>query len=397
MVYIIAELNGRSCLEAKRYASSIRRAAKALALLPAILLILILCSTAVCEDATYHCGDITYTLDEAGQATITGYKGSAKTLAIPAALNGHRVIAIGADAFADCYGLTSVVIPDGVTSIGNDAFYSCRNLTSIDIPEGVTSIGNKAFYYCYQLTNIVIPDGVMSIGVDAFYDCKSLTGIDIPGSVTSIVSGAFNLCDNLTYINVDEENAHYKSIDGVLFDKAGYLLHTYPAANQYETYAIPNGVTHIEDRAFFWCKRLTGVVMPNGLTSIGDMAFSGCDGLTVINIPDSVTSIGDRAFLYCDKLTDIRIPEGVTRIGSGAFAICASLTSIVIPSGVTSIGDNAFLNCINLIDIELPDSVTSIEDRAFDGTHPGLKLKVVRNSYAERYAACNLIAYEYIG
>ena len=52
--------------------------------------------------------------------------------------NTYAVTSIGADAFRDCRGLTSVTIPNSVTSIGSGAFYSCRGLTSITFPNSVT-------------------------------------------------------------------------------------------------------------------------------------------------------------------------------------------------------------------------------------------------------------------
>ena len=66
-------------------------------------------------------------------------------------------ICICDDAFYDCTGLTSVVIPDGVTEIGEEAFRGCTGLTSVVIPEGVTKIEWEAFLGCTGLTSLVIP------------------------------------------------------------------------------------------------------------------------------------------------------------------------------------------------------------------------------------------------
>ena len=107
---------------------------------------------------------------------------------------------IGAYAFYNCDGLTSVTIPDSVTSIGDEAFYGCSGLTSITIPDSVTSIGEHAFYRC-GLTSVTIPDSVTSIGGYAFYACSGLTNIVIPDSVTGIGEYAFYNCSDLRTIN----------------------------------------------------------------------------------------------------------------------------------------------------------------------------------------------------
>ena len=41
-----------------------------------------------------------------------------------------------------------------IIEIGHEDDYNCYNLTSINIPNGVTSIGVKAFSTCYSLTSI---------------------------------------------------------------------------------------------------------------------------------------------------------------------------------------------------------------------------------------------------
>jgi hypothetical protein len=43
---------------------------------------------------------------------------------------------------------------------------------------------------------------------------------------------------------------------------------------------IPNSVSYIGPDAFSFCDSLTNVVIGNGLTSIDDHAFFGCTSLT---------------------------------------------------------------------------------------------------------------------
>jgi uncharacterized repeat protein (TIGR02543 family) len=189
----------------------------------------------------------------------------------------------------------------------------------------------------------------MSIGKEAFNCCLSLTSITIPNKVMDIGRGTFASCQSLTEIIVDNSNMHYASVDGVLFNKNRTLLIIYPAGKTDSSYAIPSNVT-----------------------SIVDLAFIGCEFLSSVTIPDSVTYIGDSAFESCGTLTSVTIPSSVKSIGHYAFSDCTSLTSVVIPSSVKNIGKRAFARC------------------------PKLKLKVYKNSYAQKYAKKNKILYTLI-
>ena len=55
---------------------------------------------------------------------------------------------IGSYAFQDCYGLTSLTLPAGITYIGSWAFNGCSGLTSLTLPASITKIGDGAFYGC---------------------------------------------------------------------------------------------------------------------------------------------------------------------------------------------------------------------------------------------------------
>ena len=86
------------------------------------------------------------------------------------------VTSIGFGAFAYCYALKSINIPNSIIKIDQEAFvYS--GLETITIPDSVTSIGPAAFESCGSLTSITIPDSVTSIGGYAFYNCTSLKSV----------------------------------------------------------------------------------------------------------------------------------------------------------------------------------------------------------------------------
>ena len=288
-----------------------------------------------------------YTISDAGEATITRYNGSVADVEIPS------LIQYGNNGYP-------------VTAIGNDCF-SYRSIKSVKIPDSVTSIGGSAFSSCTSLTNVTFEENsqLTSIGAFAFSECTSLTSITIPSNVTSIGYDAFSECTSLTSIMVDENNTVYSSVDGVLFNNSGKELIKYPADKTSTSYSIPDGVTSIGGDAFYGCTNLERITIPDGVTSIGRDAFSHCTSLKSITIPDGVTSIAYKAFYGCTNLERITIPNSVTSIGESAFNSCSSLESITIPYGVTSIGKYMFYDCTSLTSITIPNSVTKIEWGAF--------------------------------
>lgn len=202
-----------------------------------------------------------------------------------------------------------------VTEIGGDAFANCYYLNNVSIPNSITSIGGNAFINCYGLSSITIPNSVTSIGGYAFKDCSGLTSVTIPNSVTSINDGTFIRCTSLTSIN------------------------------------IPTSLTSIGTSAFYMCSGLTSIEIPNSVTSIGKSAFLGCSSLTSVTIPNGVTSIGNNAFSGCEGLTSVTIPNSVINIGSLAFGACTGLISITIGNEINSIGSKAFQSCYELADV----------------------------------------------
>jgi len=62
-------------------------------------------------------------------------------------------------AFDNCYNITYLIIPDGVTSIGYRAFSGCSYVGSVYIPNTVTYVGEQAFYGMNSDTTIYIQSG----------------------------------------------------------------------------------------------------------------------------------------------------------------------------------------------------------------------------------------------
>ncbi len=252
------------------------------------------------------------------------------------------------------------------------------NLTWALNDEGVLAISGTGEMYDFSynsspwydsadiICSVIIEDGVTTIGDYAFYSCDSLTSITIPNSVSSIGLGTFRYCNSLININVNTSNLTYTSQDGVLFNKDKTALIYYPEGKTASEYTIPDGVTSIEDRAFYYNKNLTNIKIPDGVTTIGNRAFYYCRSLTNIAIPDGVTTIGDSAFYRCEALKSIMLPNSVTTIGESVFEDCSSLTSVTLSNNITEIAAYAFYYCNSLTKITIPYGVTTIGECAFE-------------------------------
>ena len=223
---------------------------------------------------------------------------------------------ISCDAFFQCGGLTSVTIPSSVRSVEGKAFRDCKNLTTfsvdpqnpsfssrdgllcskdgtilvagvtgnVKIPSCVTKIGDGAFAGRIELASVEIPTSVKSIGRSAFFwCCKNLASVTIPASVTYVDPSAFTWCYKLSRIMIEGDNACYRSIDGVLYNKAGTELIICPEGKT-DALTIPDGVTNVRGKFH----RVTSVTIPASVKTINPRAFvDGCN-LT------SVTVLGER-------------------------------------------------------------------------------------------------------
>ena len=223
--------------------------------------------------------------------------------------NGSSYIVrrIGGHAFVNCYGLTSVTIPNTVTSIGPYAFAGCSGLTSLPIANSVTAIDSYTFSGCDGLVSISIDTLITTIGQNAFYDCQGLTSVTLGNNITSLGTGAFEDCGSL------------------------------------ESIVIGDNIANIPALTFYGCSSLTSVSFPSSIVNIGNGAFEGCTSMASIIIPNSVHSISNRAFYGCSNLHIVTIGQSVTNIGDAAFENCISLDTIYLyPETAPTINYNGF-------------------------------------------------------
>ena len=153
---------------------------------------------------------------------------------------------------------------------------------------------------------------VVSIASYAFKDCKMLKVLLIPKSCESISISALNHCYRLENIYVEQGNATYCDVDGVLFSKDMNTLYDYPCGKENTRYKVPDGVVCIADHAFTHSENLQEVDLPQSLTKIGNAAFVGCHSMASVTLPAQITSLGKFAFYDCNKLMTVIIMGNLT-------------------------------------------------------------------------------------
>ena len=178
---------------------------------------------------------------------------------------GPHVREIGDKAFANCWELTNLALPDTLERIGDCAFYNA-GFQELTLPKKLREIGEEAFYSC-NMSYLVIPNSVETIGKSAFVFTKNLTEIKLPSNLRSIPMSAF-------------------SHSGI------------------QNLTLPDSVTDIEEDAFQY-SGLQWIVLPDGVRTIGDDAFRSCLDLKFVLIPASVEYIDDDTFADC--LSDLVI------------------------------------------------------------------------------------------
>lgn len=219
---------------------------------------------------------------------------------------GEGAFSVGEGTFSRCTSLAEITIPDSVTSIGPSAFYGCTSLKEIIIPDSVTRISWSAFSNCTSLSKVklsnnlteiesgtfagctslkevVIPDSVTSIGRSAFSNCTSLESITIGSGVESLGDEWIASCRRLENITVSPENKTYSSVDGVLFNKDKSELSAYPIGNKRSSYTIPDGVTKIDQKAFYGCRYIESLTIPVSVAEIEASALGNCYDIRTIN------------------------------------------------------------------------------------------------------------------
>lgn len=331
-----------------------------------------------------------------------------------------------------------------VSQIGERAFSYCTALDTVEWSENLVSIGARAFSNCYALTEVILPDSVETVGSYAFQRCDGLLKLTLGANVktfgvyTYAADGkTFNLaqlalyqCYNLEEIAVNEGNAFFTSVDGVLYGKGACaqeygesaVLYSVPAAYPKTSLKLPDSVRILLPYAFQFQKTITTLTLNEGLENIGKAAFYSSSALETLHLPATVTQIGagillnsniasfsidennqtyssdgnliyrgEELVIYIGLSPAVTIRDGITTIASGVFMNNAVIADVVIPDSVTKIGAKAFNGCSQLTSISIGSGLKELGDAVF-ASLPALE-RITVSSDNRSFKAVNNILY----
>ena len=304
--------------------------------------------------------------------TITGCN-DVGVVTIPQMIDSKVVVAIGAGAFSNLYGITEIVIPATVKTIDISAFENCFDLQKITYegsptyygsidgvlyadnnklllkyPEGKTDesftvptrvdiIKNSAFKNNEFIKTVILPTDVAGdnyvgkIEAYAFYGCTSLESINL-GHVNYFERECFKNCKSLKSVTFEAEN-----------------------------------VWGIGNDAFLGCISLESVTFLGNVSEIGYQCFEGCASLESVQFAKNCDKLSSRAFSNCTSLKEIALPANLASIHTETFFACTSLEKVTMSSTITKIESDAFKSCVLLKEIYLHKEITSIGKGAFSG------------------------------
>ncbi len=245
--------------------------------------------------------------------------------------------------------------------------YSAEN-GAYSIPADTLSVGASAFEDCTGLTSLTIYAATKYFDVDAFKGCSALATLKFEGTLAQWLAITFknDLASPLHFVSEFtiekvEDNPEIPDDGSVVAIPAG----TFRNSKTLTTITIPDKITSIGARAFEGCENLATIVLPDTVTYIGEDAFKGCTALFAK--PENHENGGFYIGNHLISVDNSQIPEngefavrkGTVTISPNAFKDCVNLKKVTIPESVKWIGAHAFTDCTNL------SSVT------FEGNDPG--------------------------
>ncbi len=203
-------------------------------------------------------------------------------------------------------------------SIGDFAFYECARIKSITLNKNLTKIGKYAFYGCYDVFEIIVKSLALD-NLEAHNYAFAYVGTGTTGVTVKISDGVSRIPSFMFYPT--------STVGGITPHIRTVIFET------------DNTPLEIGEDAFYGCDKISRVEAKS-IKGYLNISFANSrtnpmiyaqklhindDVLTSLVVPEGITKINDYAFYYCYPLAKVDISKDVCYIGRGAFNQCRNL------------------------------------------------------------------------
>ncbi len=258
---------------------------------------------------------------------------------------------------------------DAIWTIDSDGTLTISGTGAIDVEYCNPPWGA----YNDKIIKVVIEEGITEIPGGVIYCAEQCLSISIPSTVSFIHYYAFPRAEALERFEVAEDNATYKSVDGIIYSKDGKILFKFPANKNMTEFTVPAGTETIGDYAFGDNHNLKKIVVSDTVKLIESHAFSYSKASEIV-IGNGVTEIQYSAFSQ-SQIESLVIPDSVESLGTGLCWDAYYLKKLVIGSGVKSIASNMLKYTSNLKTVHYTGTQAEWDAIAINADNADLKSK----------------------
>lgn len=300
----------------------------------------------------------------------------------------YKVTSIGAHALDNLTEVTEITIPANVKAIGmaHDSdlascqnFNNCPKLKTFKVAAGSESFNaSGAGILMRKGENIIVrvPEGIevtdgtlkmskntIDICPDAFAGNSTISVLYLSPVLFEFSSNCgFNDMKLLREFRVNgvegETGQDYLIKDGILYDRTGKKIISYPPARTDAFYTIQPDVEVVGEYAFANTFCLSGVDFAQ-VQRLDERAFHN-SGLTSLELPNRPMELERGVFGYSQKLTELSIPYTMS-LPEDFVRNSYHLKKVFVNSSSTTYGDCAFKQCVSL------DTFNFRPDMEFEG------------------------------
>ena len=194
--------------------------------------------------------------------------------------------------------LKTIKITDAQT-IPFGAFHNCSFITSIELND-VVLISGFSFANCTGLTDIVVPKSVTRIDEKAFNGCNNLKSMTLPFVGSSrTANGTYDAVLGFVFGRASAGVIQYGVVSGTSL--SGYY---YDIPNSLKTVVITDA-SIIPIGAFSNCVDINLIKINEGVTVLSDYSLMNCTGLKEIRLPSTLQSLSYTILYDCSSLTTL--------------------------------------------------------------------------------------------